>query len=126
VIGRSPAAIKWFKTVDKDEDVFVSSKLLEVEVRHQMQNFGGDQDIVDEYLSDFSLLEVDTPLMDEAIAIPGIIGGADSIHLASFDRIRLLDPTLVTHDRQMARAAKALAAKVYDPVTDDPNCPAVA
>jgi predicted nucleic acid-binding protein len=107
-------------------DCFVASLLVEVEARHQVQNIGADQGILSEYLDDFTLLSVDDDLMAQAISVPGIVAGADSIHIASAERIRAANPTIVTHDRQMAAAAKTLAFDVRDPVTDDPHGPAVA
>jgi len=126
ITGRSLAARHWFEQVDQAGDYFLSSKLLEVEVRHQVQNLSGNHEFADYYLGMVALISIDNLLMDEAIVIPGVIGGADSIHLASLLRVREGNPVLVTHDRQMAHAAKALAIKVFDPVTDDPNCPPVA
>jgi predicted nucleic acid-binding protein len=126
VTGRSAAARRWFDAADIAGDHFVASLLVEVEARHQVHNIGSDPETLSEYLDDFTLLSVDDDLMAQAISVPGVVGGADSIHIASAERIRGANPTLVTHDRQMATAAKTLAFDVRDPVTDDPHGPAVA
>jgi hypothetical protein len=98
---------------------------MEVEARHLVTNYGGDSAILDDYLADFHVQQVDEPLMHEAIAVPGVISGADSVHLASALRIRNDDPIIVTHDAQYARAARALSFEVHDPIVDDPNRPPV-
>jgi len=126
ITDRSPAAREWFERADLAGDDFVVSRLGEVEIRHQVQNLRGDPAAIDDVLDGFTLLDVDNDLMDEAISVPGFVGGADSIHIASVERLRADNPVLVVHDGQMSRAARALAIIVRDPVTDDPNSPPVA
>lgn len=64
-------------------------------------------------------------LCGEAIALDPVLGGADSVHVASAVRLGVDKVTIVTHDAQMARAAVSLGFDVLDPVTDDPGRPAV-
>ncbi|MCL2089765.1 MAG: PIN domain-containing protein [Micrococcales bacterium] len=123
---RSPAASDWYDQLLARGDTLVASRFMEVEARHLVTNHGGDASILDDYLRDFHIQEVDPRLMHEAIAVPGVISGADAVHLAAALRIRSDTPVIVTHDRQYARAATALAFAVHDPVTDDPDRPAVA
>ncbi|MDR2703798.1 MAG: PIN domain-containing protein [Cellulomonadaceae bacterium] len=121
ITRRSPAAVAWFQEADARGDVFISSSFLKPEVLHVV-----NRSIAQDYLQDILLLKVDNDLMEEAAAIPGALSGADAIHIASAERIRNDNPIIVTHDAQMARAAKALAFEVLDPITDDPNRPPAA
>jgi len=127
IVDKSHAADAWFNAADLRGDDFIASRLLEVEVRHVADNTGGDQSTVNQYLDNFTLLNIDNDLASEAVLIPGPIGGADSIHVASAVRARRLVPLiLITHDKQMAVAAAKLGIDVRDPVTDDPKRPTVA
>lgn len=94
---------------------------MEVEARHLVTNFGDDMSVQEKYLDHFSWLNVDDRLMFEAMSIPGIIGGADSVHLASALRIVRDNPILVTSDAQLGRAARAKALRVFDPLVDGPE-----
>jgi predicted nucleic acid-binding protein len=126
VTGRSPAASSWYQAALAGGDELVATRFMEVEARHLVTNYGGDASILDDYLTDFHVQQVDERLMHEAIAVPGVISGADSVHLAAALRIRHDAPVIVTHDAQYARAARALSFEVHDPITDDPNRPPVA
>ena len=124
--GRSPAAADWYDQLLARGDKLVASRFMEVEARHLVTNHGGDSSVLDDYLDNFHIQEVDQRLMHEAIAVPGVISGADAVHLAAALRIQGDAPVVVTHDRQYAHAAVALAFAVHDPVTNDPDRPAVA
>jgi predicted nucleic acid-binding protein len=126
ITGRSAAGRAWFDRVRGDTDTLMASRLMEVELRHIITNLGGDHHVVDPYLGRFVLYRVDDALMSEAINIPGLVRGADSIHIATAARARASDPIIVTHDGQFARAASAIAFDVRDPITDDPGRPPVA
>ena len=102
-------------------DVLLASKLLELETRRVIHNAGFDQSVLSDYLDDFVFLAVNDSLLDEAISLPAMASGADSIHIASALRIGPSHVQVATHDRQMATAAQSLGFKVIDPVTDDPN-----
>ena len=121
IVDSSYSAAAWFQSTAAKGAQFVGSRLLEVEVRRIVRNIGADQSIVSEYLDEFTLLTIDNALLDEAIAIPHRLGGADSIHVASALRVGQRTVTLVTHDAQMAAAANALGFSVLDPVSDDPK-----
>ncbi|MDR2378586.1 MAG: type II toxin-antitoxin system VapC family toxin [Bifidobacteriaceae bacterium] len=117
----SPAAKDWFDAASAGGDVFVASRLMEVEVRRVTRNAGVDQELVGLYLDLFVFLPVDEDLMAQAIAIPRPVGGADAIHLAAAMRVGAGALKLATHDKQMADAAPRLGFGVIDPVVDDPR-----
>ena len=50
----------------------------------------------------------------------------DALHLATALRLGTDAVEIVTHDAQMARAARSLGFAVSDPITDDPGRPPVA
>ena len=94
---------------------------MELEVRRVTKNADIDQDIVTEYVDEFFLMSINDELVAEAIALDERLGGANSIHVASALRLGPTTLTLVTHDRQMAVAARNLGFTILDPVTDDPH-----
>ena len=110
---------------DSHEATFVASRLASVEVHRVMRRAGLATDVAERYLSAVALIEVTKQLCDSATALPHILSGADSIHLAT----ALSLPgraVLATHDRELAAAARATnRLVVVDPVTDDPNSPLV-
>lgn len=121
IVEQSPAARAWFEGASQRGDAFIASRLMELEVGRVTKNADIDQDIVAEYLDEFFLMSVNDELLAEAIALDERLGGADSIHVASALRLGATALTLVTHDRQMAVAARNLGFTVLDPVTDDPR-----
>jgi predicted nucleic acid-binding protein len=121
IVEQSPAARAWFEDASASGDRFVASRMMELEVRRVTRNAGVDQDVVSEYVDEFLLMSVTDELVAEAIALEPPLGGADALHVASALRLGPGVLTVVTHDRQMARAATALGFAVLDPVTDDPN-----
>jgi len=124
MVDNSRVANGWFEAAVRAGDRFVASRLLELEVRRVVRNLGlgrAAQDVVTEYLDEFTLVSVTDDLMAEAAAIEFPLGGADAIHVATALQIGPAAVTLVTHDAQMARAASNLGFDVADPVTDDPG-----
>ena len=79
----------------------------------------------DDLISRFVLLSLDDDLVDEAVKIDASLGAADALHVASALRVGVGTLRVVTHDAQMAAAARGLGFTVLDPVTDDPRHPAV-
>jgi predicted nucleic acid-binding protein len=126
VTNRSPAARAWYVHTLQHGGRLMASQFMEVEARHLVTNAGGDHTVLDGHLGRFHIDEVDAALMHAAIAVPGVISGADAVHLATALRVRDDSPVIVTHDGQFARAAAALALGVHDPITDDPDRPPVA
>lgn len=125
IADRSAAAREWFESAYAAGDRFVGSRMLELEVLRVVKNAGLAIDVANEYLDEFALIAVGDDLIDEAIALDPVLGGADSIHIASALRLGTGSVTIVTHDAQIARAAASLGFGVLDPVTDDPGRPAV-
>ncbi|MCL1800303.1 MAG: type II toxin-antitoxin system VapC family toxin [Promicromonosporaceae bacterium] len=121
LLGQSPATRQWFEGLRSSHVTLLTSRLGEVEVRRVAQNAGTPKNEVDDYLDRFALILVDDQLLNEAIAIPFPLGGADSIHVATALRFGPTALEIVTHDAQMAAACQALGFHVSDPVTDDPN-----
>ena len=99
--------------------------MLELEVLRVVRNAGLPTDVANEYLDEFALIAVGDDLIDEAIALDPVLGGADSVHIAAAMRLGADRVTIVTHDAQMARAAASLGFEVLDPVTYHPGRPAV-
>ncbi|MDR1295204.1 MAG: type II toxin-antitoxin system VapC family toxin [Bifidobacteriaceae bacterium] len=121
IVDESRTAKDWFDTASARGDVFVASRLMEVEVRRVSMNVGIDQGLVGKYLDQFVFLSVDDDVLAEAIDLVPPAGGADAIHLAAALRVGADAVVLVTHDKQMADAAAHLGFTVLDPVTDDPR-----
>lgn len=121
IVEQSPAARKWFEDASARGDIFIASRLMELEVRRVTKNANIDQDVVTEYVDEFFLMSVNDELVAEAIALDERLGGADSIHVASALRLGPTALTMVTHDRQMAISSFSLGFKILDPVTEDPN-----
>ncbi|GAB3919149.1 hypothetical protein GCM10011575_29530 [Microlunatus endophyticus] len=121
IVEQSRAAKAWFESASAAHNRFVASRLMELEVRRVTKNAGVDQDIVSEYVDEFFLMSVNDELLAEAVALDERLGSADAIHVASALRLGVGTLTMVTHDRQMAKAASNLGFAVLDPVTDDPN-----
>ncbi|MCA0295384.1 MAG: PIN domain-containing protein [Actinobacteria bacterium] len=121
IADTSAAAREWFETAYAAGDRFVGSRMLELEVLRVVKNAGLATDVALEYLDEFTLIAVGDDLVDEAIALDHVLGGADALHIASALRLGPQSVTIVTHDVQMARAAAGLGFAVLDPVTDDPG-----
>lgn len=126
IADKSAAAREWFESAYAAGDRFVGSRMLELEVLRVVKNAGLTTDVANEYLDEFALIAVGDDLVDEAIALDPVLGGADSLHIAAALRLGIDSVTIVTHDAQMARAAMTLGFDVLDPVTDDPSRGAVA
>ena len=125
IADKSDSAREWFETAYAAGDRFVGSRMLELEVLRVVKNAGLPTDVANEYLDEFALIAVGDDLIDEAIALDPVLGGADSVHIASAMRLGADRVTIVTHGAQMARAATSLGFEVLDPVTDDPGRAAV-
>lgn len=92
----------------------------DLEVNRVLKNAGLNPAIAASYFAEFVLVAVTDDLIDDAIAIDEPLGGADSLHIATALKIGTAAVRVVTHDKQMARAAMRLGFEVLDPVTDDP------
>lgn len=125
IADKSAAAREWFETAYAAGDRFVASRMLELEVLRLVKNAGLPTDVANEYLDEFALIAVGDDLIDEAIALDPVLGGAESVHIASAMRLGADRVTIVTHHAQMARAAASLGFEVVDPVSDDPGRAAV-
>jgi len=120
LLGDSAAALQWFNSLSPNHDRLVCSRIGELEVRRVATNAGVVTRDIDAYLNAIAFYALDDKLIDEALAIPQRLGAADALHLATASRLGK-QLTIVTHDRQMAVAAKSLGFAVHDPVTDDPG-----
>lgn len=120
-VDQSSAARAWMQQAIRDGDVLVASRLMELEVTRVAMNIGYAAIDVAPYFDDFLLAPLDDGIVDEALALPGRLGGADAIHIAVAMRLGPGAVTIVTHDRQMAVAAHELGFDVLDPVADDPG-----
>ena len=125
VVEGLPAAREWFDAAAAAGDRFVASRMLELEVRRVLKNAGLDDAVATAYLDEFALVALTDDLIDEAIALDQRLGGADALHIATALRLGAGAVTVVTHDRQMAAAARELGFEVVDPVSDDPGRGAV-
>lgn len=126
IADKSAAAREWFESAYAAGDRFVGSRVLESEVLRVVKNAGLSTEVANEYLDEFTLIAVEDSLIDEAIALDAVLGGADSLHIAAALRLGVDRLTVVTHGAQMARSAASLGFAVFDPVTDDPQRHAVA
>jgi len=126
IVNGSTAARTWCSAAVKQGDAFYGSRMVELEVRRVVHNTGHTQREADAYLDLFHLISITDDLIDDAIALPYPLGGADALHIATALKLQTLAPTLATHDAQMAHAAQAISFPVTDPVTDDNRRPPVA
>ena len=127
LLGNSNAVRTWFADRGKNDDAWLGSRMLELEVRRVSRNSQIDTRDVDYYLDRFEFIAVTDNLIDDAIAMPHRLGSADALHVATALKLHPLPLTFVTHDAQQARAIQAMHAfDVHDPVTDDPKRPPVA
>ena len=121
----SVAVRRWFDEAVAAGDVLIASRLMPLEIRRTLHNHRLSLSNANISIGRFLLLSVDDALLDEAEQLAPVLRGADAIHLAS--ALRVGGPiTVVTHDAQMAAAARQLGLAVLDPVTDDPTRPPVA
>ena len=120
LFGHSPAALAWFESLRGEACTLVASRLGQLEVHRVALNAGVARADADDYTDRFAYMRIDDDLIDEADAIPHPVKAADSLHLATALRFGSDAVDIVTHDAQLAGAARALGFHVVDPVTDDP------
>ena len=117
LLGHSQTAIDWFDSVASQGATFISSRLLELEMKRVLRRESIDTGSADAFLAEFALLSVDDHLVAEAAAIRPHIKSLDALHLASAQRLGPPHVTVVTHDANLALVADALGFEVFDPVT---------
>ena len=100
-----------------EADRLVSSALAEVEVTRGVRVAGGGPEAEEEALEMLeacSLVEIERGVIEDARRLAGpSLGTLDSIHAAS--AVRSGASVLVTYDRQLGRAARALGLRVEAP-----------
>lgn len=116
LLGQDAAAVRWFDERFEGGDVFVSSRLLELEMTRVLRRESIETSLVAEFVSELALLSVDDALIAEAAAIRPHIKSLDALHLASAQRLGVTAVVIATHDANMARVADALGFDVHDPV----------
>ena len=127
LVNNSTAVQTWFTDCVTRDDEWYGSRMLELEVRRVLRDTGGNQADADVFLDRFHLVTITDDIVDDAIAIPYPLSGADAIHVATAITMRALSFTFVTHDAQQARAVRQENIfEVFDPVTDDPGRPPAA
>jgi predicted nucleic acid-binding protein len=103
--------------LNAEADRLVSSVLAEVEVIRGVRVAQGGEEAEEEahtMLRTCSLVEVDRGIVEDARRIAGpSLGTLDAIHAAS--AVRSGTSLLVTYDRQLGRAARALGMRVEAP-----------
>lgn len=118
LLGHSQAAADWYDECCDNGDVFISSRLLHLEMTRVLRRDQLPVSIVDDFVDELTLLTVDDVLVDEARAIEPHIKSLDAIHLASALRVGTENVTVATHDSNMRKVAELLGFAVHDPVTD--------
>ena len=121
LFGHSFAAAQWFDGLRGGTQTLVASRLGQLEVHRVAFNAGVSRADADDYTGRFAYMRLDDRLIDEAAAIGFPVKAADSLHLATALRFGTDAVTVVTHDLQLATAARALGFDVIDPVSDDPQ-----
>lgn len=116
LLGHSQSAIDWYDNLADRRATFVSSRILELEMKRVLRRESIAVDGADEFLSELALLSVDDRLITEAAVIRPHIKSLDALHLASAQRIGAGNVTIATHDANMAVVADALGFDVVDPV----------
>ncbi|WP_328531826.1 type II toxin-antitoxin system VapC family toxin [Nocardioides sp. NBC_00368] len=118
LLGHSRAAADWYDERCDNGDVFISSRLLHLEMTRVLRRDQLPVSIVDDFVDELTLLTVDDVLVDEARAIQPHIKSLNAIHLASALRVGTENLTVATHDSNMRKVAELLGFEVHDPVTD--------
>lgn len=121
ILGHSEAAKSWFNAAKNRGDYLIISRFGELEIVRTTKRLGFPISDAHLFLAGFDVATVDDALLLEAAAIPFKLSGADSVHIATALEYGNSVVGLVTHDREMAEAAKNLGFTVLDPVTEDPN-----
>ena len=116
LLGHSAEAIHWYDARVSGGDDFVSSSILVLEMTRVLRRESLNPDIVDEFVSQLTLLKVDDALIAEASAIRPHIKSLDALHLASAQRLGVASAAIATHDLNMNRVAQLLGFEVTDPV----------
>ena len=118
----SLAAETWLDQDIQSGAQYFSSQLLRTELIWAYRRSGKDLAEAIEFIHLIAMLDLDNELATEATNLEPLVKTLDALHLATALRLaKLLPVTVITHDAQMARAAKQLGLAAHDPVTDDPN-----
>ena len=121
MLGQSRAALLWWEETITRFQPLISSRLTEVEVIRVIRRRGLLPDTAFEYLDELNLVEIDDAIIKSAVSLEPVLSGADAIHVATALEFQRGNIILVTHDAEMAVAARELGLAVTDPVSDDPN-----
>lgn len=122
-LGDSEAAKSWIESAKARGDRMILSRFGELEIQRTLLRKGRSPNTANEILDEFVFVTVNDSLLRLAASIPFSLSGADSVHIATALRLGNHVVGVVTHDREMAEAAKYLGFTVVDPVTDDPRGP---
>lgn len=97
----------------------ISSMLLQIELFRLARRTGTSTTRVQEVLDEVHLVRIDDEVVERACALTGQLKSLDAIHLATAQLLN--DPrdplTLLTHDAQLAAAARTSGIGVVDPLT---------
>lgn len=116
LLGHSEGAIDWYQQVLEAGQRVVSSSLIGLEVARVLRRESIDVSLGQGFVDELVLLRVDDALLREAAEIKPHVRSLDAIHLASAQRLGADATAVVTHDKNMARAAEELGFAVLDPV----------
>jgi len=117
----SPATVEWFNLQRAVGNKLVASRIGELEVTRVAFNTKISREDLENYTLRFAYTPVDDQLITEALALNVVVKAADGLHLVAALRLGTDKVVFVTHDSQLANAAKQLGFRVLDPVTDDPG-----
>lgn len=116
LLGHSEGAVEWYEQALEASQRVVSSSLIGLEVARVLRRESIDVELGQEFADELTLLRVDDSLLKEAAGIEPHVRSLDAVHLASAQRLGIETVTVVTHDKNMAKAAEELGFVVLDPV----------
>ena len=114
LLGQESESDALVEHLDAQSPDLVACSLLETEMRRTAaRNADLTQQAVSDFLDGVDLYETPSSLFREAGLLPGVLRSLDALHLAAAIRIGV--DHLVTYDRQMTAAARALGLRVLAP-----------
>lgn len=113
--GGDPRARVWIDETRQKGEAIYSSTLLRLEVVRALRRERLDVELARPLIERIDLIALDDGIVNVAAAIEPHVRSLDAIHLATCSLLGF-GSTVVTHDAQMASAARHLGLESFDPL----------